>query len=452
MKRPVYDMLRSVSQRTSMHMPGHKGRAPFGPADLYALDTTELPVTDDLYSAENGLKEASALYARAAGAGATMLLHNGSTCGIHAMLMLYAREGDTVLLPRNAHLSAVNACILGGLRAEWMPVTQRPDGYCYVAEQTVLDALAQHPQAKTVLLTRPDYFGCCMPLERIVEKARALGVRVVVDEAHGAHLPWMEAPVSAGRLGADAWVQSVHKTLPGLTGAAVLHLADARDEAKALQLVRREQTSSPSFLLMLSIDDSRAVMEQQGRPALSRAAAMADALRSRLPRYGYCSAHEAWADTHQQFDRTRLVIEAPQGGHALAEALQARGIDVEMADRRRVVLILTAQTTQQELDGLEQALAEIVPQQAETALLPDVTALPPKQMELRAAAMADCERVPLSQAAGRMAAVAAGLYPPGIPQVCPGEIIPQAVVDMLLQAGAQQRFGVEGDSLLCVKL
>ena len=114
--RPVYDMLTAASARRSGHMPGHKGRPPFGAADLYALDTTELPNTDDLYAAEGGLRESMRLYAQAAGAAKTIFLHNGSTAGNHVMLQLYAREGETVLLPRNAHLSAVNACVLGAGR------------------------------------------------------------------------------------------------------------------------------------------------------------------------------------------------------------------------------------------------------------------------------------------------------------------------------------------------
>ena len=133
--RPVYDMLTAASARRSGHMPGHKGRPPFGAADLYALDTTELPNTDDLYAAEGGLREAMRLYAQAAGAAKTIFLHNGSTAGNHVMLQLYAREGETVLLPRNAHLSAVNACVLGGMRVKWMPVRCTPDGYCYLAEE-----------------------------------------------------------------------------------------------------------------------------------------------------------------------------------------------------------------------------------------------------------------------------------------------------------------------------
>ena len=147
MTRPIYDMLRAASGRGSFHMPGHKGRAPFGPLDLYALDTTELPVTDDLYAAERGIAQAQRLYARAAGAAQTLFLHNGSSGGMHIMLQLWAREGDTVLLPRNAHLSAVNGCVMGGLRVRWMPVTCRADGYCHVREEDVLAVSYTHLRA-----------------------------------------------------------------------------------------------------------------------------------------------------------------------------------------------------------------------------------------------------------------------------------------------------------------
>ena len=269
--RPVYDMLPAASARRSGHMPGHKGRPPFGAADLYALDTTELPNTDDLYAAEGGLREAMRLYAQAAGAAKTIFLHNGSTAGNHVMLQLYARDGETVLLPRNAHLSAVNACVLGGMRVKCMPVRCTPDGYCYLAEEDVLAALRANPDARAMLLVRPDYYGGAMRedvFRRIAAAAHRQGTKVVVDEAHGAHFPWCDGMTSAGALGADAWVQSVHKTLMGLTGSAVLHLADAADEKRAWTLLRREQTSSPSFLLMLSIDDSRAWMEENGRARL----------------------------------------------------------------------------------------------------------------------------------------------------------------------------------------
>lgn len=451
-QRPIDAMLHAASERRSGHMPGHKGHAPFGPCDLYALDTTEIPVTDDLYCPESGIAEAQRLYAEAAGAGATLFLHNGSTVGIHVMLQLWAREGDTVLLPRNAHLSAANACAIGGLRAVWIPVTQEADGFCHVREEAVLDALQEHPEAKALLLTRPDYYGAAMPIRRIVARAHAMGIRVVVDEAHGAHYPWLDTIPSAGAEGADAWVQSVHKTLPGLTASAVLHLRDQAERHQALRLLRREQTSSPSFILLRSIDDSRAYMDSCGCERLRLLAEKVAALRERLPQYGYADAYALWRHTGMSFDPTRLVIEAPQGGRALAQALADQGIDAELADHRRVVLILSVMTEDDDLNAIEKALASIPAVPARIPALPALPALPEKSLEIRAAAYAPCEPVPFAEATGRVAAQSAGLYPPGVPLVVPGERIPTHVIRLLEAAEPRQRFGTEGDCLLCVKL
>ena len=450
--RPIHDMLCAAAGRASFHMPGHKGAAPFGPVDVYALDTTELPMTDDFYAPERGIDEAQRLYAKAAGAARTLMLVSGSTGGIHVMTQLYCREGDAILLPRNAHLSAVNGCILGGVKVRWLPVSMTADGLCYMKESDVIAAMDTHPEAKAVFLTRPDYYGCLLPLEGIVKAAHARGVRVVVDEAHGAHFPWMDGVKSAGECGADAWVQSVHKTLPGLTGAAVLHLADEKDRAKALWLLRREQTSSPSFISLMSIDDARACMEADGRARLTAIAAAVEEIRRRLPALGYRDAHALWRETGLGFDPTRLVIDAPQGGSALAEALQARGVDVEMHDLRRVVFIITAMDDPENVLNLLSILKEIPAEEADIPTLPMLTAVPQRAMEVRQAAMADCANVPLMDCAGRIASASAGLYPPGVPLVCPGEIIPPEVVDRLTNAKNQERFGVEGDTLLCVNV
>ena len=424
-------------------MPGHKGKAPFQAVDMYALDTTELPLTDDLYTPERGIAEAQRLYAEAAGAARTLFLTNGSTSGIHVMLQLYAREGDTVLLPRNAHMSAVNGCIMGGLKVRWLPLSMTADGLCYMKESDVIAAMDAHPETKTILLTRPDFYGCVLPLERIVAEAHARGIRVVVDEAHGAHLPWMADVKSAGECGADAWVQSVHKTLPGLTGAAALHLRSEDNHVRARMLLRRVQSSSPNFVMLMSIDDARAYMEEAGEAVLTAVSAAADEVRQALPSLGYGDAHALWRDTGLQFDPTRLVIDAPQGGAALAAAFREHGVDAEMFDLRRVVFILSAMDRPEEVLHILSVLKEIPPVQADIPRLPMLTDIPQRAMEVRAAAMAETEYVPLARCAGRIAAASAGLYPPGVPLVCPGEVVPQEVVQRLMNVKQQERFGVE---------
>ena len=449
--RPIDQMLQAMRARQSAHMPGHKGHAPFGDAGLYALDTTELSSTDNLYQPAGAIAEAQALYAKAAGAGASLFLHNGSTAGIQAMLQMWAREGDTVILPRNAHLCAVNACIVGGLRIQWIPCQSTADGYCYVQEAQVLQALDDSPGAKALLLVRPDYYGGCIPLQRIAQKCHSLGIRLVVDEAHGAHLPWMREPQSAGCFGADAWTQSVHKTLPGLTGSAVLHLRSAEDAPAALRLLRRTQTSSPSFLLLKSIDDAREWMETEGAKRLSELLPAAAAWRMQLSAYGYRDSHSLWSETGYSFDRTRLVVDTPQGGWALQKALEASGIDVEMADSRRVVFYATAMDGAAQLDLWLSALkAARQPCCAAVDAFPPLAALPPAQLSVRQAVMSPCRLLPVRQAVGKVAACSAGLYPPGIPLVVPGEIVTAEITELFQNTSRELWFGLEGDQLLCV--
>ena len=452
MERPIHDMLRAVSGRRSMHMPGHKGRDPFGPEDLFALDTTELPCTDDLYSPAGAIARAETLWARAGEAGASLLMTGGSTAGVHVLLQLWAAEGDTVILPRNAHLSAVSACVLGGLRVRWIPLRQTADGYAYAAEEDVLGAIGDCPQAKTLLLTRPDYSGGCIPLERIVREAHRHGIRVAVDEAHGAHLPFAPEgfPLPAARYGADGWTQSVHKTLPGLTGSAVLHLRDTADAGRARAILRREQSSSPSFLLLRSADDARAWMEDFGRERFRALAAAADTLRRTLPRLGYRDAQAGWGATGYAFDPTRLVIGAPQGGEALAQALAAQGVDVEAHDSRRAVLILSAADTPGDIVDLRACLARIPAEECPLPDPPPQEDLPPCVMTPREAAMGRSVWLSPAEAEGRVAAAAVGLYPPGIPLCVPGERLGARTLSLLVQAGPGGRFGMEGDRLLCV--
>ncbi len=451
MERPIHEMLSRAAGARRGHMPGHKGQAPFGVEDLFRLDTTELDLTDNLYQPAGAIRRAETLWARAAGAGASLLLTGGATAGIHTMLRLWAREGDTVILPRNAHLSAVNGCALGGLEIAWVPLRQTADGYPWAAEEDVLAVMEAHPEAKTLLLTRPDYYGVCQPLEGIAAACRRRGIRLIVDEAHGAHLPWLGGPRSAGEL-ADAWVQSAHKTLPALTGAAVLHLRDEADEGRARRLLHEGQSSSPSFLLLQSLDDARCRMEKDGAARLAALMPALRALREALPALGYMDAHERWRQAlpeGTEFDPTRLVIAAPQGGEELYRQLAERGFVAEMADERRLVWICTAADSPEDIDALREALAACPAHAAELPPPPPLPDLPEKVMPPRRAVMLPEKAVPLREAAGQIAAQSFGLYPPGVPLCVPGERVEAWMTERMRAAPPAHCFGMEGDRLLC---
>ena len=263
--RPIDDMLVSAQGKTRFHMPGHKGRLESVPA---ALDMTELASTDDLYAPQAGIAEAERLLARSAGAGASILVPGGSTAGILAMVLAYVRPGGRLLMRRDAHHSAQSACIL----ADVEPVLLPPGAdLCKAARDIPCDA---------VFVTRPTFHGLVEPLPRA-------DVPVLVDAAHGAHFSWWDRPESALRAGADCAVESAHKTLGAYTGGAWLHLRRAEDEPRLRRMLRMVSTSSPSFLILRSLDEARAFMDEHGREALARLTNWCEDARGKLAAMGF---------------------------------------------------------------------------------------------------------------------------------------------------------------------
>ncbi|MDR0896327.1 MAG: DegT/DnrJ/EryC1/StrS family aminotransferase [Oscillospiraceae bacterium] len=420
-------MLEAAQGMARFHMPGHKGR-------LDPYDMTELARTDDLYAPAHGIAEAERLGALACGAAHSIMLTGGSTAGLLAMLLSSVPPGGRLILPRGAHHAALSACVWG-------------DFEVFFADD-LIKAIAAHPDAHAVLVTRPDYYGHCDDLSAVVQAAHAASMRVLVDEAHGAHFPWWIAPLSAGALGADAWVQSAHKTLPALTGAAWLHLSAGMDAPRARRILRMVQTSSPPFPILRSLDEARAWMDIHGRDALERLKSRLTALRDDIAALG------GYAPLPTD-DPTRLVIETRARGYtgmAVQTELAAQGVDVEMADDARLVLICTVADEPADFDRLLAALAALPPRPP----LPPAQgfALPPpgeRVLSLRQAALSPQRLVPLEQAVGCIAAVGAGLYPPGVPWVLPGEIITADCAQALAALPADRRFGVENGCLICTK-
>ena len=216
MNAPLYNTLaaRAAAGTLRMHMPGHKGKlaAPelLGAAEI---DFTELDGTGDLYTGAGPIAGAEALAASAWGAGRCFFLTGGSTQGVRAALALCARPGDTVLLDRGSHRSFFTGMALLGLEPEYI---SRPSG------ESVAAALDIHNNIKTVCVTSPTYYGRVLDVGEIAAACRARGARLFVDEAHGAHFPFVGMGACAQGKGADVSVTSAHKTLPALGGAALL--------------------------------------------------------------------------------------------------------------------------------------------------------------------------------------------------------------------------------------
>lgn len=444
---PMGRMLERASGRVRMHMPGHKGKLPAAWMDG-AIDQTETAMTDDLFAPEGGIAQAQALYAQSADAASTIFLTGGSTSGMLAMVLASVPEGGKLILPRNAHHSAMSACVWGDIEPVFVMPRMRADGSTYTAAEDVTAAMDAHPDAQAVLITRPDYYGQLTQMGGIVRAAHEKHMRVLVDEAHGAHFPWQRGVQSAMECGADLCVQSAHKTLPALTGAAVLHMAADMDAAHVRRVLRMVHTSSPSFLIMRTLDGARAWMDEQGEAAL-------DALRKRIDDFwrvlapGYANAHEAWGG---QVDSLRVVIDVTGRGYTgweASEALTQAGIDPEMADERRLVFIPSVWDEPDWLMRAAQALNALEAREPVRALCEWTVVLPPRAMRLRRAARGESEAVPLENAEGRVCAVSAGIYPPGVPLCTPGERFTPEVISRILGAPERLRFGVEDGCVRC---
>jgi lysine decarboxylase len=450
MRRPMHEMLQTVSGRLSLHMPASQGRRPFETLDPYLLETTELPVTDDLYHPAGAIREAERLLAGSAGAQVSFLLTGGSTAGVHAMLLYACKRGETVILPRNAHLSALNVCAIAGITPVFADLTELPGGWVVTTPESYAKALDQFPQARAALAVSSDYFGILGDLPAIADAVHAKGKLLLCDEAHGAYFNWREDVRNAGARGADLFVQSAHKTLPAVNASAWLHAMDGIDGSRLRAILRMVQTSSPSFALMQSMDDARAWMDAYGREACERLLDATEAFYGNAAALGFTDDRKAVLT-----DRLRLVLRAPQGGEWLREMLQAMQIDVETCDTEHIVCILSLLDGQARLNALLDALKRIAedptgePRKLQPLRLYPET-WPERNMELSEAVFADTELVKPTDAAGRISAVNVGIYPPGVAWLTAGEAVTEEIASMMETTPAHRVFGLDG-GLRCVK-
>ena len=449
-------LLKRVSGRMSLHMPAAQGRAPFRTFSPYRWDTTELPVTDDLYRATGAIAESAQLAARSAHAAATLMVPGGPTAGLHAMLLYACKRGDAVVLPRNVHLSCLNLCATAGLTPVFAEPSFTADGLLYTTPGAYAEALDAHPEATAALTLHGDYYGLLPDLAAIAHETHARGRLLLCDEAHGAYFNWRNDIPNAGECGADLFVQSAHKTLPALTPGAWLHASPGVDADRLRAMLRMVQTSSPSFLIMLSLDEAREWMDQNGQAACKR---LGDALRTfhaRAAGLGY-SDGQANLPPGMTADPLRLVLYAPQGGEQLQRQLQARGIDVEMCDQRRVVCILSLLDGPARLTKLWKALREITREPCPRISVVETECWAPecwpvRRLPIGEAAFAPAEPVPVRDTAGCVSAVSAGLYPPGVAWLTPGDEVTSQIAHLLATTPPERLFGLDADGRLrCVK-
>ncbi|MCM3750016.1 aminotransferase class I/II-fold pyridoxal phosphate-dependent enzyme [Paenibacillus pasadenensis] len=516
---PIVDMLRNHIKNgpVSFHVPGHKGRMPFmkkenGEAQqnniqtetwslfqsILPLDVTELSDTDDLHDPSGAIAEAQRLAASCFGAEETLFLVGGSTAGNLALVLGCSQPGDIMLVQRNVHKSVLNGLKLSGASVVFLdPEYDSGSGFAELPSlERVKRALQRWPQAKAVFLSNPSYYGWSRELTPYAELVHAFNMPLLVDEAHGAHYgQHPQFPSGALQAGADAVVQSTHKTLSAMTMGAMLHVQGERLHRERIkQMLATVQSSSPSYPLMASLDLARGMLDQYGPQWFEPGLDAANTVRSWVRR------EESWfglaedIPIHEgiRIDPLRLVLYDRRGacsGMRLQKELEQRGCVAEMADDRYVVLLVGARCSSEEAHRLLEALGDIGAENKEGSLssvegMAPETAEDTNRSEWRQATLRQTkwdktpeseqrsrkqsdsvanltmnrelpepvvlerfppmphtlEQIPILQAIGRKSAETIIPYPPGIPIVIEGEEIRQETAELmirLLESGAR---------------
>ncbi len=468
---PLLTQLLTEAQRSTapFHTPGHKGRSLWSPLlrawgdSVFAADLPELPGLDNLFAPEGVIQSAQALAAETFGADRTWFSVNGSTAGVIAGILATCGPGDRILLPRTVHRSAISGLILSGA----VPVFLTPEREAVsglvgsITPSTLATALEQYPDIKAVLLVSPTYEGICADLAAIAPLCHARQIPLLVDEAHGPHFGFHpDLPPSALSQGADLSIQSTHKVLSGLTQAAMVHLrgslVDGDRLSQALQLI---QSTSPSYLLLASLDATRAQMAQQGTDLLSQTLALAKTTRDRLhaipglrvfelpqPQPGFAA-----------LDPTRITLDVSGLGLTGFDVddrfNQTHGVIAELPSLRHLTFLLSLGTTAADCDRLIQASQALrcqselcqselyrsdspQPQTAPPLAAFPLPVAPPLALSPRQAFFQPAMPLPFEATLGHMSAETVCPYPPGIPVLLPGERITAAAIAYLQQIKA----------------
>lgn len=456
-RTPLFDAMVNLaeSRKVSFHTPGHKSgkgistrfRKFVGPR-IFSIDLTTLDEVDSLQNPTGVIKEAQELAARAAGADRSYFLVNGTTVGNHAMVASSTGPGDKVLIARNCHRSVLTGLIMSGAQPVFFqPAFDRDLKLTLnVPFETAKAAIDANPGARALLLTSPNYYGLCADIERIIPYARDKGLLTFVDEAHGPHLKFnSKLPTCALEAGADLCVQSTHKIVGGMTQASMLHARAGRinvdDVTNTLKLL---QTTSPSYILMASLDLARMQMATEGKKLLNRTIKLAEDARAeinKIPGIACFGKDRAKQAGMADMDVTKLTITVSDlglSGYHVSQMLNLRfGIQVEMADPFHVLVIVSIGDRQDDLNRLVEALKVISAESGlQGALLPLDRVHPPVldnrfAMTPRDAFYSDSELVDVRDSAGRVSTEIVTVYPPGIPLLVPGEEISRDALDYL---------------------
>lgn len=462
-KMPFVEALESYKEQhfVPFHTPGHKigVEAPqllknwMGPALPYDLGV--MYALDDLHEPERELKEAQDLTAELYGAEYCWFSINGTTALIEAMIMGTVGPDETIIIPREAHRSVISGLVLSGAKPVYMDCNfdERWGIPLGVSLVNAIKTMEAHPEAKAILLVYPNYYGIGVDIVNIVKEAHKRGLIVLVDEAHGPHLPFSESlPIEAIEAGADLVAQSTHKSVGSLTQTSwLLGQGEKINKRRITQMHQMLQSTSPNYIFLASLDMARHQLATAGNDLVSRAVELSVYLREELNTISGIATME-YTDIQERvinYDCTKVLIDAKElglTGVAFERMLREHHIEVELVQAHHVLVLITIGDTKESVTALIKAVQAVSEKVLRTfkefnntekeqlqdlskdsALLP----APIVRVTPRNAMYANREQVPLKEALHRIAGETIAYYPPGIPCVAVGEEISASVLQYI---------------------
>lgn len=435
MDTPICDFVRRYAQSNTLrlHMPGHKGNAFLG---VEQLDITEVHGADSLYEAEGIIAQsednASSLFGCR-----TFYSTEGSSQCIRAMLYLALlqakQQGRPPLIAaaRNVHKTFLSAVALLDLDVMWLYPENEESYLSSTISPQKLDALLQSAEQKpaAVYLTSPDYLGNIAPIREIAAVCHRHGVLLLVDNAHGAYLRFLEKSLHPMDLGADLCCASAHKTLPVLTGGAYLHISSGEISKQAKNALALFGSTSPSYLILQSLDLANAYLEGYQHMLCSFLPEL-DQLKHDLSDQGFQLVGS---------EPMKITIAAKSYGYTgneLAQYLREQGIECEFSDPDYLVLMLTPEIADEDLRRLKTALLS-APKRPPILQLPPQPRIGKKSLSVGEAMFSPGELVPVTESEGRILAAASVGCPPAVPILVCGEEIDRDAVDCFRYYGVE---------------
>ena len=420
MNTPIYDFVKKYAEKNIVraHMPGHKGVCGNDPiTSAYPYDITEIRGADALFEAEGIIAESEKNAAELFGTYRTCYSAGGSTLCIQAMLASVCKEGDKVVAARNSHKAFLNSCILLGLDPVWV-YPEFSDGSVIAGEITpsaIEEGIKAAGKPACVYITSPDYLGNVADIKEIAEICRRYGVPLLADNAHGAHLAFLKENIHPIKLGADMCCDSAHKTLPVLTGGAYLHIGNEIFADKAKSAMSLFGSSSPSYIIMQSLDMCNKYLAEDFRTELKITCEKVAELKNRLKAaYSVCES--------EPLKLTLYTLPNGRTGNETADYLRANGIEPEYSDGTHVMMMFSPQNSNDDFERVYNVLSSM-PMPRIRLCPPDFKLVPLKKaMSPREAWFAPSETVSVDNCQGRICSRARTVCPPCVPVAAGGEV------------------------------